>query len=567
MDVWPRWTPWLSAAAAGLGGYALALWMAGGFDVSVGGMRVRSHDWTRPAALALASGAAAAWLSRRRLALATERAWPVIDSPAAARLVTVGAMLWTATACLGFSSRTAGGSDSYGYLSQARLLASGRLSDSVPLVHDGLAPSILIPLGYTGGHAPDVMVPTYPPGLPLLMAPLALVGERAVHVVVPLFGLLLVWCTYRLGAEAGDSAAGALAAAFVSLSPIFLFQVFQPMSDVPAAGCWLAALLLASRGSLAGAVAAGAAASLAVLIRPNLLPLGLLPLVATLVARPGGRGLRMAGFIAAGIPAVLALGWIQQIRYGSPFASGYGAVDTLYSLGSVGPNLARYPRWVTEIESPVIWLWLAAPLWIAWQSTRRPLAWIALALAAGVWIAYLPYFVFAPHEWFYTRFLLAALPVMQFFAVAVGLWGVRRLPPSLGTPCLLAGAIVLAGFLVRTAHARGAFEFHRDEQRYRVAGEYVRDRLPERAVVLAGQHSGSVRYYSGRQTVRWDLVDARALDRTLMTLRSRGYVPYVVVDADEDADFRRIFDGAGQQSARRLKPIAELGRARVYALD
>ena len=149
------------------------------------GARIRSHDWTRPAALAIASAAMAAWLSRQRLRDGLARAWPVVDSLAAGRAITTAALLWTAAASLAFSTRTAGGSDSFGYLSQARLLAAGRLTDTIPLDHDGLPPSILIPLGYTSGLSPDVIVPTYPPGLPLLMAAFSFGGERTIHLVVP----------------------------------------------------------------------------------------------------------------------------------------------------------------------------------------------------------------------------------------------------------------------------------------------------------------------------------------------------------------------------------------------
>jgi Dolichyl-phosphate-mannose-protein mannosyltransferase len=560
-------TGWFAAGALMLGAYACLVWWAGGFDVRLAGARIRSHDWTRPGALAIASAAVAAWLSRQRLLDGLARIWPVLDSLGTSRAITVGALLWTAAASLAFSTRIAGGSDSFGYLSQARLLAAGRLTDTIPLVHEGLPPSILVPLGYTSGLNPDVIVPIYPPGLPLLMAAFSPGGDRAVHLVVPLCGLLLVWCTWRLGVEIGDALAGAVAAALLSVSPIFLFQVSQPMSDVPAAGCWLAALLLASRGSLPGALAAGALSSIAVLVRPNLLPLAVLPLLGTIFAKPSGRTVRAIGLVAGGIPAALALAWIQQTRYGSPLASGYGAVGALYSLSSIAPNLARYPRWLTETESPLIWFWLGAPLWIVRRSVRRSLAWIALAFAAGIWAAYLPYFAFAPHEWFYTRFLLPGLPVMLLFAMAIGFWGIRKLSAPLRTVSVLVGSLALGAVLGSTAQARGAFSFHVDEERYRAAGLYVRDRLPERAVVLAGQHSGSIRYYSGRQTVRWDVMNAADLDRTVSVLGERGFVPFVVVDAEEDLDFRRIFGAAGQRAAGRLKPLAELGRARVYAID
>ena len=40
---------------------------------------------------------------------------------------------------------------------------------------------------------------------------------------------------------------------------------------------------------------------------------------------------------------------------------------------------------------------------------------------------------------------------------------------------------------------------------------YLRDVLPRNAAVLSFTHSGAVRYYTGRQIVRLDLLDAGAL--------------------------------------------------------
>jgi hypothetical protein len=120
---------------------------------------------------------------------------------------------------------------------------------------------------------------------------------------------------------------------------------------------------------------------------------------------------------------------------------------------------------------------------------------------------------------------------------------------------------------VRSAAAHGAFEIRRQEQKYPRAGAFVRDRLPATAFVLALQHSGSIRYYAGRPTLRWDLLAADSLDETLGILRAQGMEPFLVVDAGEDDDFRRRFDRAGQHAARALVPLAVLGDARVYGFE
>jgi len=87
---------------------------------------------------------------------------------------------------------------------------------------------------------------------------------------------MAVFCTYLLGALLHSRTAGVVASALLATSPIFLFQIVQPMSDVPAAAWWTLAFLFACSSLPNAALAAGATAGLAVLTRPNLAPLGLI---------------------------------------------------------------------------------------------------------------------------------------------------------------------------------------------------------------------------------------------------------------------------------------------------
>ena len=96
-------------------------------------------------------------------------------------------------------------------------------------------------------------MPLCPAGLSLLMAAaVALGGERALFLVVPLLGALAVWCAFLIGRRLGGPVAGAASAVLLACSPTFLYQLVQPMSDVPAAALWLAALALALRARDAG---------------------------------------------------------------------------------------------------------------------------------------------------------------------------------------------------------------------------------------------------------------------------------------------------------------------------
>jgi hypothetical protein len=549
-------------------GYALALAITGGFTLAIGSMRIRSQSWVRPAIVAAAGAVLLIVAARSAVAAWLERTSWILQSAGAAKCAAVVAATWALAAGLGFNTFAAGGADSYGYVGQARLLAHGRVTDTIPWSSGYTWPdaaATLTPLGFTKPRIEGVIAPIYPPGLSLLQAPLTLWSERAVYIVVPIFGTLLVWLIYRLAAHLGDPVTGAVAALLLSASPTFLYQVVQPMSDVPAAACWLAALLLAARASPTGAAASGAVASLATLIRPNLAPLaGLIAGVAALSA-PASRLRRLLVFAAALAPGIALLGWIQNVRYGSPFASGYGTLADGFSLQNIGPNLSRYPRWITETHTWFIWLSLAAPVWIRRHASRPLLAWSASTLAVLTWAAYLPYAYFQPHEWFYTRFLLIAIAIMLMFASAVALSLIRRLPSRWRVQAM---ALMLVGLLatsIHTARSHGAFRVRDQERKYPVAGAFARARLPPTAFVLAMQHSGSIRYYANLPTLRWDILAPSHLDEVLSVLRGEGHEVFLVVDEGEYDAFRARFSASDRRALQQLTPLTVLGDTRVFA--
>lgn len=544
--------------------FAVFVGLTGGIDTRIGGVAVRSRSWERPATVAVALLGAGLFFVRHLFAGIPARLF---------RALPVLILLWGAVAAFAFGTYAAGGADSFGYISQAELLAHGRLTDSMPSHPAFDWPDMavtLTPLAFTRGPHPGVLVPVYPPGLPLLMAPLTWIHSWAVFVVVPLCAVFTLWCCLRLGRELEDEQAGILGALLLSVSPTFLLQAMQPMSDVPVTAAWLAALLLARRRSLTASAVAGLVASLAVMIRPNLAPLALFVIVTcATTTREGSSGrplIHMLVCAACMLPGVVTLGYIQNVRYGSPLGSGYGSFDDLFGVSNIRPNLSRYPRWLTMAHSPFLWLWLLAPLWFGRGNARaRIFSWIGYGFAAAVIAAYLPYVYFRPDEWSYTRFLLPALPFMVVFAAGVMLSVARRWIPSMPLGATATLILALAVWSLSMASSLGVFRMWEGERKYPRVGLFVRDRLPKSALVLAAQHSGSIRYYSHRPTLRRDLLDRASLDRALTSMRNAGYDPFLVVDAGEDEAFLRRFRGTGQRAVEALAPLATIGNTTVYA--
>jgi hypothetical protein len=439
-----------------------------------------------------------------------------------------------------FGTFTASGADSYGYVSQADLWLTGTLIIDQPL-HDDFswrwANWTLAPLGYRPGEVGGTMVPLYSPGLPLLMAAFkGIAGETALYLVVPLLGALAVWLTYRLGLRFGDQHVAALASAALLVSPMFLSRVVWPMSDVPAMTWWLAAVVLAIEPTTSRVALAGAAAAAAILTRPNLVPLA--ALVGALIimrAHDHRAGLRRAAtFTLATLPGVIVVALLNNYLFGSPLASGYGTVDTIYAGRHFLPNLARYPAWLLETQTPFILLAIAAPFLLrrAGRVEAARLCGFAVIFLAGVLLLYLWYTPYEDRE--FLRFMLPAYPLM-LSASAAG-FGVLAAPAGRSRTTSFA---VLALLLTVWGiwQGRNAFVMRDDEARYRAAARLAAA-LPDEALFLCNQHSGSLRYYAHRLTLRFEWLAPDVYVSALEEMRQSGRPLFVVLDDWERELFR-----------------------------
>lgn len=452
-------------------------------------------------------------------------------------------MLALAVVVTGFAwnTRVAAGSDAYGYVSQADLWLRGDLhidqsfGAAVPWP---LARWTFTPLGYRPEPVGFRIVPVYAPGLPMLMAiAKAVIGQCGLFLIVPLSGGVLVFATFLIGTRIGRPLVGVAASALVATSPAVLYMLMAPMSDVPAAAAWAVAVASVLLNTMAGAAVAGLASALAILIRPNLAPLAAL-LAAWMVWRQGARSRALVFTLVASIGAV-GVAVVNARLYGSPLASGYGDLSTAFSFSYVLPNLNHYLTWLASAETVFATaglVSLAVPSPLVWRTSQSSDARILLALfAAAVWASYLLYVEY--DAWWYLRFLLPSWPMMaigtaSFLASA---WHCRR---RVGRPV---AAVVLVGICAAhliQANRRGTFDAARGEAKYVEAARVVESLTLPDAVVIAAVHSGSLRYYAGRLTLRWDYVDPSWLDRVVEWLAAHGHHPYLLLEEAEIAALR-----------------------------
>jgi hypothetical protein len=581
---------------------ALLLWAAavhatGGFKLRILGFPFTSRDPLRPlgvGAVLLAAGYAV----RGRREIDAELARVAVAVGRAAMPVAIVASLAVGVAGLHWGTFAASGVDAYGYVSQAALWTRGSLRVEQPFVSSVSWPGAawaFAPVGYRPAAHGHAIVPSYPPGLPLLMA----LAERAggdcgPYYVVPVLGALCVWCCFLLGRRAASPAVGACAAVLLACSPVFLFHLLVPMSDIPAAALWSAALYVALiakgarvatffrgpshapaaiPGSGAGASAsAGACAALAFLVRPNLAPLA--AVIGVFVAWPGGgdtngrAAWKRAGWFAAPlIVAVAAIAAINWRLYGSPASSGYGDLGSFYAISHIAANVRRYAGWLVETQTPLIG-WSAIGLLALWLPRSTILVPRAAALflifTLAVAASYLPYTVF--EDWWFLRFLLPALPLLLVSMTASIFWMLGYLPAAARMCVFVALGTFLVGHELRFAIGAGLTRLQPNERRYVAVARFIEASMPRDAIFLTLQHSGSVRHYANRLTLRFDGVST-GLDDALASLERAGWRPFVLLEDWEEPQFKRQFGGSSELGRLAWRPyarLAEPGGVNIY---
>jgi hypothetical protein len=497
-----------------------------------------------------------------RVAISPARAAAVL-----AALVAVAALY----AGLRWGSSVAGGADSYGYVIEAGMWRQGAFVLRQDIVHQSPWPDATatwMPLSYVQTvRDPADLVSQYSPGLPLLMALFQLLGGYCgAFVVVPLCGGALVWLTYSLGRRLFEAPGVALGGAvLVATSPVFLYQLMNPMSDVPVTAAWTLALVLAAARR---PLLAGLATSAMLAIRPNLAPLAAL-LIAwmALCETPGKRRTTVLRLALSLAPTLVAIGWLNNTLYGSPLSSGYGDLSERYLLSHLVPNLTLYGTWMLEVQTPVVALaalYFLAPRLFPPSRVRFS----RLLLGGTLAIVILSYVFFDVFDaWWYLRYMLPMWPAMLLLTVA-GLDAIARRLPGLVHPAILTIVVVLLGWRgVRVAVDRDAFDLGRGERRYLDVARFVTDHTEPGAVVLSHQHSGTLRLYADRLTLRYDVLDPEWLDRALAYLQSTGRRPYLVLDAAEVDEFRRRFSGQSRIGALDWPPLATLRSGSVAVYD
>ena len=546
--------------AVGLAGYAFVLLLTGGFVIETPWGSLTSRAAIRPLI--------AAGLVSLMYAVHFRQHWET-DIGILARLrwppiVAISASVVALIIGLSIGPRIAGGPDESGYVSQAAMLACGKLTQPVPVwLREATwqnAAGSAAPVGYTLAPQLNALVPTYAPGLPLLMAAFQLIaGASAVFYVVPILGGALVAATWLVGRSIADGWTGAIAAVLVMTSPPFLQMLLEPLSDVPGATFWTlsTAAALGNRSAFAGL-----AAGMAILVRPNTAPLAIIPMLLMAFDGKNGKPMRLARYviIVSGFAAAIAA--LYQYYFGSPLHSGYGSLAGIFGGGQIWTNAERYGRWFVTSQTPLPLVGVLAPMLVRQSNSFGRTLLITSVLPCAVLAIYLPYQFVMPDQWSYLRFVLPAYPAVMIGFVLVMRTLCQRVitqPRVAATASVLIfSSLALYGLVF--AQQNHVFYTKQSDQRYERAVIHAQS-LPPRSVLVSLAHSGTLHFYAKKDVLRFDALDGAQIDDAIDDLEGLGYRIFFVGDPFEVGVFKARF--AGTRAAGRMASslCIELGGA------
>jgi 4-amino-4-deoxy-L-arabinose transferase-like glycosyltransferase len=439
----------------------------------------------------------------------------------------------------------AGGSDTSGYFNEARLLARFEIHEPVRAL-PGLSerdahPFLYVPLGYK--PAPDGtsrLVPTYPPGLSLMLIPAAgVVGWRhagdAVLLLHSLAGLAL---TFALGRAFGLSRPWSLAGAVaLAASPLYLFMSLWAMSDVPAMAWTTAAVVTAwkSRDRPAWALAAGVCSGVAFLVRPSDFLIAL-PMLLAMGYSPRRWILAAAG----GLPAVAVLMAINHAAYGGYLESGYGTIWNEFHSSLVVGTLLFSGRWLPLIISPVVVL---APAIVGFFRSRPGVAAVLAAWAASYIGFYSPY-RWTHEDWWFLRFLLPAAPALVVAGLIVmrsGFeWLQARIPGTRLRPVFILLFMATVAVELKQIRPLHAWSIGHGELKYGRVAAWLNANVPKNSAIVGLQFSGATYYFTNFILVRSDEMDPATAQRVRSAVQLEGRPVFAVLFPFEQDVLKRF---------------------------
>src|SRR5262249_44063082 len=250
-------------------------------------------------------------------------------------------------------------------------------------------------------------------------------------------------------------------------------------------------------------------------------------------------------FAAGAAPGAVAIAAINNYLFGSPLTSGYGTFPEQFALSRVPVNARLYLSWFIYAHTPFALIGLipiAVPLKWLWPGVKDRFVFVVIgAFMSLVFLEFFAYLVF--DVWWYLRFIIPCLPFVMI-GLGVAVTAVARMHKWPLTTVALGLVAVLGARNFRVAEQEHVFDLWRGDLHSVAVAKLARRITDPKSVIYAMQHSGSLRYYAGRLTVRYDQIEPHWLDDSVAWFESRGVHPYLLVDEWEVEIFRQRFASA-----------------------
>jgi hypothetical protein len=225
-------------------------------------------------------------------------------------------------------------------------------------------------------------------------------------------------------------------------------------------------------------------------------------------------------------------------------------------------NAPTYAKWIAVVHTPFVFVAFAAGVW---RGPRR----LAVVAVAGLVLGILPYLFKGPYfdDFGLIRYILPALvPCVLVAVIGVGDPITRYLSRPFAAVALLLAAVAVSFNSYRVTTAEGIFRGVVQESKYAAVGDWVRDHTPLHSVVMAEGHSGSVRFYAHRTTLRSDVLPPDELAATVREMTRRGIACFAALDGEEEErPFRARFARDLDQISR--DPIGRVRGTIIYRLQ
>jgi len=131
---------------------------------------------------------------------------------------------------------------------------------------------------------------------------------------------------------------------------------------------------------------------------------------------------------------------------------------------------------------------------------------------------------------------------------------------------VLALASVAAAGSFRQVAGRSTWTLVRQEACYAAVAEWFVQRTTERSLVFADLHSGSLRLYANRPTLRWVRMPAGSLAATVEEAGRRGMGCYAVFDDEAEArSFEQQVAAGGERV--QLDPVARVRSVVIHQVS